>query len=113
MTNIPDTTNRETQVHEITSMKEREHVLAFAKADFLDEGVSLGDPERVIDTSEHDYTAILQMFPYHVDNISADGTALTKAPHNFTLRLNTEVKYNNIKIKRGCYELHNVNHYRR
>ena len=95
MTNIPGVTNWGTQVHEITSLSDRDHLLAFAKADYLNEGVTLGDPVRVTDTSDLDYTAILQMFPYHVDNLTSDGTALQKDPQNCTLRLNTAVTYKN------------------
>ncbi|MBR0035725.1 MAG: hypothetical protein IJP54_08605, partial [Synergistaceae bacterium] len=50
---------------------------------------------KVTDTYDEDYTAILQMFPYHVDNLTADGTALQKDPNNFTLRTGTSVTYNN------------------
>ncbi|MBR1437377.1 MAG: hypothetical protein IJ587_02450, partial [Synergistaceae bacterium] len=95
MTNIPGVTNWGTEVHEITSLSDRDHLLAFAKADYLGEGVTLGDPVKVTDTSDLDYTAILQMFPYHVDNLTSDGTALQKDPQNFTLRLGTAVTYNN------------------
>lgn len=95
MTNIPGVTNWGTQVHEIADASERGHMFAFAKADFLGEGVSLGEPVKITDTTDQDYTAILQMFPYHVDNLTSDGTALQKDPQNFTLRLGTEVTYNN------------------
>ena len=95
MTNIPGVTNWGTEVHEIAAMSERDHMIAFAKADFLGEGVSLGEPVKITDTTDQDYTAILQMFPYHIDNLTSDGTALTKDPQSFTLRLGTEVTYNN------------------
>ena len=95
MTNIPGVTNRTTKVQEITALQDREHLLALAKADYLGEGVSLGDVVKVTDDSDRDYVAMLQMFPYHVDNLTADGSALQKDPNNFTLRRATSVTYSN------------------
>ena len=95
MTNIPGVTNWGTQVHEITSLPDRDHLLAFTKADYLNESITLEDPVKLSNTKDFDYSAILQMFPYHVDNLTEDGTALTKAPRSFTLRLKTAVTYNN------------------
>ena len=95
MTNIPGTTNWGTQVNEITSLSDRNHLLAFTKGDYLNESVTLGDPVKTVDRSDLDYTAILQMMPYHVDNITPDGRSLTRDPQNFTLRLDTAINYNN------------------
>ena len=95
MTNIPGVTNWGAQVHEITSLSDRDHLLAFAKADYLDESLTLGEPVKTVDRSDLDYTAILQMMPYHVDNIKPDGSALTEQPQNFTLLLDTKIDYNN------------------
>ncbi|MBQ9573980.1 MAG: hypothetical protein IJR27_01740, partial [Synergistaceae bacterium] len=95
MSNIPGIKSGQAQVKEITSAGERRHHFAFAKADYAGESISLNDPVKVTDTSDRDYTAVLQMFPYHVDNLTSDGTALQKGPNNFTLRLGTTVTYSN------------------
>ena len=67
MTNIPGVTNWGTQVHESSALSERDHFLSFAKADYAGESVHVGEPVKVTDMYDEDYTAILQMFPYHVD----------------------------------------------
>ncbi len=95
MSNIPGIKSGQAQVKEITVARFRDHHFAFAKADYVDESISLNDPVKVTDTSDRDYTAELQMFPYHVDNLTSDGTALQKGPNNFTLRLGTTVTYSN------------------
>ena len=95
MTNIPGVTNWGTQVHEILALDDRDHLLAFAKADYTEESVTLGDPVKTVDRSDLDYTAILQMMPYHVDNIKPDGSALTDKPQNFTLLSTTNIEYSN------------------
>ena len=95
MTNIPGVSNWGTEVHEITALTDRDHLLAFAKADYAEESVTLGDPVKTVDRSDLDYTAILQMMPYHVDNIKPDGSALTEQPQNFTLLMDTQISYSN------------------
>gem|GEM_PF-2861282 len=95
MTNIPGVSNGGTQVHEIMSLSDRDHLLAFAKGDYLEESVTLGEPVKTVDRADLDYTAILQMMPYHVDNITPDGKSLTDKPQNFTLLLNADIKYEN------------------
>lgn len=95
MTNIPGVSNGGAQVHEIMSLSDRDHLLALAKDDFLEESVTLGEPVKTVDRSDLDYIAILQMMPYHVDNITNDGTALTETPKNFTLFMDTYVNYSN------------------
>ncbi|MBQ4430040.1 MAG: hypothetical protein II877_00950, partial [Synergistaceae bacterium] len=95
MTNIPGVSNWGTQVHEIMSLSDRDHLLAFAKGDYLEETVTLGEPVKTVDRSDLDYTAIIQMMPYHVDNITPDGKSLTDNPQNFTLLLNAHIGYNN------------------
>ena len=95
MTNISGVSNWGTHVHEIMSLSDRDHLLAFAKADYLEESVTLGEPVKTVDRADLDYTAILQMMPYHVDNITPDGKSLTDNPQNFTLLLNAHIGYNN------------------
>ncbi len=95
MTNIPGVSNWGTQVHEIMSLSDRDHLLAFAKSDFLTESVTLGAPVKTVDRADLDYTAILQMMPYHVDNITPDGKSLTDKPQNFTLLLDAHIDYKN------------------
>lgn len=55
-----------------------------AAADFLGEGIELSDPEKLTDAHDSNYIAIIPAFPYHVDNLTADGTALTDYPTNFS-----------------------------
>ena len=52
--------------------------------DMAGEGVELGTPSHMRKHSNRSYVAALSAIPYHVDNVSADGTALTKNPVNFT-----------------------------
>ena len=52
--------------------------------DLAGEGVELGTPSHMRKRSNRSYVAALSAIPYHVDNVSADGTALTKNPVNFT-----------------------------
>ncbi|MBR1439026.1 MAG: hypothetical protein IJ587_10875, partial [Synergistaceae bacterium] len=52
--------------------------------DLAGEGVELGTPSHMRKHSNRSYVAALSAIPYHVDNVSADGTALTKQPVNFT-----------------------------
>ncbi|MBR0278748.1 MAG: hypothetical protein IJQ75_02040 [Synergistaceae bacterium] len=74
---------------------QRNYAVGLMAADFLGEGVKLGEPVKTVDRSDLDYTAILQMMPYHVDNITPDGKSLTDNPQNFTLLLNAHIGYNN------------------
>ena len=55
-----------------------------AVADFLGEGFEISHPEQLADLHDSTYAAIIPAFPYHVDNISPDGTALVDHPVNFT-----------------------------
>ncbi len=55
-----------------------------AVADFLAEGIELRDAEQLCDTHDTTYAAILPAIPYHVDNLTVDGTALTDYPTNFS-----------------------------
>ncbi|MBR0186155.1 MAG: hypothetical protein IJQ24_09015, partial [Synergistaceae bacterium] len=73
----------------------RDYAVGFMTADFLGESVTLGEPVKTVDRSDLDYTAILQMMPYHVDNIKPDGSALTEQPQNFTLLMDTQISYSN------------------
>lgn len=52
--------------------------------DMAGEGVELGTPSHMRKRSNRSYVAALSAIPYHVDNVSADGTALTENPVNFT-----------------------------
>ena len=52
--------------------------------DLAGEGVELGAPSHMRKRSNRSYVAALSAIPYHVDNVSADGTALTENPVNFT-----------------------------
>ena len=52
--------------------------------DLAGEGVELGTPTHLRKHSNKSYIAALSAIPYHVDNVSADGTALTENPVNFT-----------------------------
>ena len=52
--------------------------------DMAGEGVELGTPAHIRKHSNRSYIAALSAIPYHVDNVSADGTALTQNPVNFT-----------------------------
>ncbi len=52
--------------------------------DLAGEGVELGTPSHMRKHSNRSYVAALSAIPYHVDNVSADGTALTENPVNFT-----------------------------
>ena len=74
---------------------QRNYAVGLMRADFLGESVKLGEPVKTVDRADLDYTAILQMMPYHVDNITADGKSLTDKPQNFTLLLNADIKYEN------------------
>ncbi|MBQ3458570.1 MAG: hypothetical protein IJG30_06390, partial [Synergistaceae bacterium] len=53
-------------------------------ADFAGEGVELDKPVHLKKKSQRSYVAALSAVPYHVDNVSADGSALTEQPTNFT-----------------------------
>ncbi|MBQ3398623.1 MAG: hypothetical protein IJG51_07035, partial [Synergistaceae bacterium] len=53
-------------------------------ADFAGEGVELDKPVHLKKRSQRSYVAALSAVPYHVDNVSADGSALTEQPTNFT-----------------------------
>ena len=55
-----------------------------AVADFLGEGVEISHAEQLADLHDTTYLAIIPAFPYHVDNISPDGTALVDAPVNYS-----------------------------
>lgn len=54
--------------------------------DMASEGVELGPPVHLRKTSDRSYVAVLNAIPYHVDTVSADGTALPEQsqPVNFT-----------------------------
>lgn len=96
MTDVTEYPSKNAKVHEITSYgKDDNPYLALAKADYLNETVILDDPIKTTDKSDVDYIALLQMTPYHVDNVAEDGSALTKDPVNHTLRLGTQVDYVN------------------
>ena len=73
----------------------RNYAVGFMTANFLGEGMKLGDPIKVTIPVDNDYLAILQAMPYHVDNISTNGKTLTAEPQNFTLRQDTKVTYTN------------------
>ena len=47
-----------------------------AVADFAGEGFEISHAEQLADLHDTSYIAIIPAFPYHVDNISPDGTAL-------------------------------------
>lgn len=53
-------------------------------ADFLGEGFEISHPEQLADLHASTYAAIIPAFPYHVDNISPDGTKLVDQPVNFS-----------------------------
>lgn len=55
-----------------------------AVADFLGEGFEISHPEQLADLHASTYAAIIPAFPYHVDNISPDGTKLVDQPVNFS-----------------------------
>ena len=57
---------------------------AIVAADFAGEGVELGKPTHVISDADRSYMVVLQAPPYHVDNITDDGTTLTQIPTNFS-----------------------------
>ena len=52
--------------------------------DIAGEGVELDKPVHLKKKSQRSYIAALSAVPYHVDNVSADGKALTEQPTNFT-----------------------------
>ena len=52
--------------------------------DLASEGVELDKPVHLRQKSNRSYVAVLNAIPYHVDTVSADGTALQEQPHNFT-----------------------------
>ncbi|MBQ7155946.1 MAG: hypothetical protein IJR85_10395, partial [Synergistaceae bacterium] len=53
-------------------------------ADIAGEGVELDKPTHLKKKSNRSYIAALSAVPYHVDNVSSDGSALTEQPTNFT-----------------------------
>ncbi len=52
--------------------------------DLASEGVELDKPVHLRQKSNRSYVAVLNAIPYHVDTVSADGTALQEQPNNFT-----------------------------
>ena len=52
-------------------------------ADFANEALILDKPTHVQDERDESYVALLEALPYHVDNVSTDGT-LTSYPINYT-----------------------------
>ncbi|MBQ7733439.1 MAG: SYNERG-CTERM sorting domain-containing protein [Synergistaceae bacterium] len=100
---LKDYDGKKSQTKELTEISKpdgtnyitRDYAVGFMTANFLGEGVKLGDPVKITINKDDNYTAILQAMPYHVDNITPDGTALTKEPQNFTLRKDTSVVYTN------------------
>ena len=55
-----------------------------AVADFLGEGFEISHAEQLADLHDTSYIAIIPAFPYHVDNISADGSQLVAQPINYS-----------------------------
>ncbi len=53
-------------------------------ADIASEGVELDKPVHIRKKSARSYVAVLNAIPYHVDTVSADGSALSAQPVNFT-----------------------------
>ena len=66
---------------------------ALIAADFTNEGLELGRPERIITENDRSYTTVLQGIPYHVDTISADGKSITAEPVNFSYTNGSKVEY--------------------
>lgn len=55
-----------------------------AVADFAGEGFEISHAEQLADLHDTSYIAIIPAFPYHVDNISADGSQLVAQPINYS-----------------------------
>ena len=53
-------------------------------ADFLGEGIEISNPQQTVDLHDPTYAVILPAFPYHVDNLNDEGTALINHPNNFS-----------------------------
>ena len=53
-------------------------------ADFLGEGIEISNPQQTVDIHDPTYAVILPAFPYHVDNLNDEGTALINHPNNFS-----------------------------
>ena len=64
-----------------------------AAADYASEGVMLADAQKIVDSENRSYLAILQAPPYHVDTLTADGSARQAAPTNFNYRPGSKVEY--------------------
>ena len=79
---------------ELKSSLDRKTIVGLAVADYASEGAELGVPEKTVsDIKDRSYLAILQAPPFHVDNLTADGTTLQAKPRNFTYRNGSEVSY--------------------
>ena len=91
--------NDDYRFHDIAQIDDRITYTALIKADFLNESLIVGEPEVQHQATNASYVSILQMAPYHVDNLTytsgAMGTDLTMEPHNFNLRTGSAISYTN------------------
>ncbi|MBR1658321.1 MAG: hypothetical protein IJ697_07640 [Synergistaceae bacterium] len=66
------------------SQERNETFRGIVAVDLAGEGVELGTPVHIRKKTNRSYVAALSAIPYHVDNVSEDGTAISKQPVNFT-----------------------------
>ena len=87
------------ELTELKSCAQGERV-GLAVDDYFGESVELGNSVLTIsDVDDKNYLAILQAPPYHVDNLTEDGTALQEQPRNFNYRRESSVRYENTNTK--------------
>ena len=85
---------------------------AIIAADFAGEGMTLAKPTHIIREGDRSYMVVLQAPPYHVDNITADGTKLTTTPTNFSYVKGASTSYQKSSVtsekSNTKFDIHNT-----